>query len=87
MPKHAIVFAQTAAAIKHIQTDMDWVHNKGNEFLGAFILPPLQIVAAAVNFLSLLISSNHLFEIPFKSVKDVADTKNLLQKAKVKDAA
>ena len=43
------------------------------------MLPPLQVVAATINFCILLISGHHLFEIPLKSFNDVIDSKKLFE--------
>lgn len=81
-PSTAIHFTYIKNAIQSIKNDIDWVHQKGDELLSAFILPPLQIVGALVNFCTLLISSNHLFELPFKSFRDLLQARDLIQKAK-----
>lgn len=72
-------FAYTVGFYYHIKTDMDFVRDKGDELLGAFILPPLQVVSAAINFFTLLVAGQHLFSIPFKSIRDVMHSKELLQ--------
>jgi hypothetical protein len=65
--------------MKKIKTDTAWIEEKGEKIFGAFILPPLQVLAAAINFFTLLISSSHLFELPFKNVSDIMDSKVLLK--------
>ncbi len=72
-------FAYTHSFFFQIKTDMEFVREKGDELLGAFILPPLQVVSATVNFFVLLIASRHLFDMPFKSFKDVMRSKELLE--------
>ncbi|MFQ5824938.1 MAG: hypothetical protein ACE5JB_12855 [bacterium] len=57
-----------------IKEETTWVQTKGDELLASFILPPLQVVAAAINFCSLLISNNHLFELPFKNIEAITIT-------------
>jgi hypothetical protein len=61
--------------LKALKADSQWIHTKGDELLGSFILPPLQIIAAGINFCTLLVASQHLFELPFKSLKDVMEAK------------
>ncbi|MEJ2542481.1 MAG: hypothetical protein P8Y99_00265 [Calditrichaceae bacterium] len=70
--------------MKKIKADTAWIEEKGEEILGAFILPPLQVLAAAINFFTLLISGNHLFELPFKKVSDIMDSKVLLKASPAK---
>jgi hypothetical protein len=72
----------TLGMIEQIKKEMDWIENKGNEILGAFILPPLQVVAAAINFCTLLIISQHIFEIPLKEIQDVMEPKFPIRIAK-----
>jgi hypothetical protein len=73
------VFAYTVAFYYHFKTDADWVHDRADELLGSFILPPLQIVSAVVNFLVLLIASRHLFDLPFKNFREIMRSRELLE--------
>ncbi len=75
-------FAYIEAAIDYIKRDINWIHEKGDEMLGAFILPPLQIVAATINFFSLLFTSNHLFDLPFKKASDLIYARELISRTK-----
>ena len=60
----------------------DWVEEKGNYIFSSFIIPPLQILAACVNFVTLIISNSHLFELPFRSYNDILDAKDLINSAR-----
>ncbi len=62
-----------------IKEDADWVQKKGNELVSAFMLPPLQVIAASINFLTLLVSGTHLFDLPFKSIDDIKQSKVLIE--------
>ncbi|MCH8957546.1 hypothetical protein IIA28_19870 [candidate division KSB1 bacterium] len=53
-----------------IKEDMVWIQKAGDDLLASFILPPLQVIAAAINFCTLLVSGQHLFELPIKSIAD-----------------
>ncbi len=64
--------------ISRIKQELEWMKEKGEEVLAALMLPPLQVVAAALNFCTLLLNSSHLFELPFKSMSSVVDTKSLM---------
>jgi hypothetical protein len=61
-----------------IKEDTHWLQTKGEELLASFMMPPLQVVAAAVNFCTLLVTSKHLFTIPFKSMDDIKHTGALI---------
>ena len=73
--------------MKKIKADTEWIENKGQEIFGAFILPPLQVLAASINFFTLLISSSHLFELPFKNIAAIMDSKVLLKASPAKPKA
>lgn len=62
-----------------IKDDAEWVQEKGEELLSAFMLPPLQVIAGAINFLTLLVSGTHLFDLPFKSMDDIKQSKVLIE--------
>lgn len=62
-----------------MKQDVDWVQQKGEELLAAFMLPPLQVVAGCINFLTLLITGNHLFDLPFKKIADIRQSKVLIE--------
>jgi hypothetical protein len=62
-----------------IKKDVKWVQEKGEELVAAFMLPPLQVIAGAINFLTLLVSGTHMFDLPFKSMKDIKQSKVLIE--------
>lgn len=66
--------------IESLKENNTWIQAKGQELLEALMLPPLQVVAAAINFCILLISGDHLFEIPLRNFAEVTDSKHLLDK-------
>lgn len=76
------LFAFVADFWSKLKADMDWLQERGEDLLGAFILPPLQVIAACINFCTLLISSTHLFELPFKNIRDILEARVLLAHAK-----
>lgn len=65
--------------IGRIREDADWVKTKGDELLSAFMLPPLQIVAATINFCILLVSGKHLFQLPFTSLESILSSGAILE--------
>jgi hypothetical protein len=46
------------------------------------VVPPLQVLAVCINFCTLLIGGNHLFQLPFRSFQEILDTKDLIEKAR-----
>ncbi|MGH1361940.1 MAG: hypothetical protein ACRBF0_00195 [Calditrichia bacterium] len=76
-PSYTEVFSSFLAKIR---SDISWVEDKGEHLLSTFMLPPLQIVAAAINFCALLINGKHLFELPFKSISEIGSANTLMKK-------
>jgi hypothetical protein len=68
----------TQGFLGQIRAEMDEFKKKGDDVLSAFVIPPLQILAASVNFLTLLLSSQHLFLLPFRSLDEVMNSKVVL---------
>ena len=62
-----------------IKEDTSWLQAKGEELLAAFMLPPLQVIAAAINFATVLITSQNMFTIPFKSMDDIKLSMEVMQ--------
>lgn len=65
--------------VEKIKAETAWIHSKAEDLLAAFMLPPLQLVAASINFCTLLLNSKHLFKLPFKSLSAIANSKELLK--------
>jgi hypothetical protein len=65
--------------INKIKEDTSWIQKKGEELMASIMLPPLQVIASGINFCTLLINNNHLFELPFKNLEAIADTKILME--------
>lgn len=68
----------TQGFLQQIRAEMDEFKRKGDDVLSAFVIPPLQLVGASVNFLTLLLSSQHLFLLPFRSLEEVMNSKVVL---------
>ncbi len=62
-----------------IREDIAWMQSKSEQLMEAFMLPPLQIIASALNFCSLLVAGFHLFDLPLKNVQDIKSSKMLLE--------
>lgn len=78
LPKSRLL-ESSSEFMNKIKEDTDWIQSKGEELLASFMLPPLQVVAASINFCTLLISSTHLFELPFKNIREIANLKMLVE--------
>jgi hypothetical protein len=79
-PREKPRMAYSNGYMESLKENNAWIQTKGEELLQALMLPPLQVVAAAINFCILLISGNHLFEIPLKNFSEVLDSKVLFEK-------
>lgn len=77
-PAAAAALSVTEGFVLQIKAEMSGLQKKGDEVLEAFVIPPLQVVAAAVNFCTLLFSGRHLFELLFTSLSQVMDSRVVL---------
>ena len=66
--------------MEKIKAEVTWMREKGDELLSSLMLPPLQVVAAGVNFCTMLLMSRHIFDLPFKSMSAIGSSKTLLKK-------
>jgi hypothetical protein len=58
--------------------------------LESFLVPPMQVVAAALNFVTLLVANRHLLDLPLQTVQDFKDARQLvadLNSSRVRKAA
>ena len=67
--------------IEQLRKEFEWALEKGNEVFNAFLIPPLQILAASVNFCTFLLTSIPIFEIPLTKLDQIMNTKGLLENA------
>jgi hypothetical protein len=61
-----------------IRAEQEWGRKTGEELLASFMLPPLQVVAASINFCTLLLITNHLFPLPFKDISAIKYSEHLI---------
>ena len=67
--------------IEQLRKEFEWALAKGSEVFNAFLIPPLQILAASVNFCTFLFTSIPIFEIPLTKMDQVMSSKGLLENA------
>jgi len=65
--------------VDQLKKEFDWVGEEGERLLDAFLVPPMQLVAAALNFSTLLAAGRHLFDLPLQSVRDFKDARKLVK--------
>jgi len=67
--------------IEQLRKEFEWALEKGNEVSNAFLIPPLQILAASVNFCTFLFTSIPIFEIPLTKLDQIMSSKGFLENA------
>ncbi len=65
------------SAVEEFKQDISWVHDKSAEVLELLALPVLQLLGAALNFAMILTASRPVFSLPFESLKEVTETRDL----------
>jgi hypothetical protein len=61
--------------IDDFKRETDWLHAKCQEILEYLALPFLHVLAAALNFVMILVASKPVLDLPLKSLKDIMDTR------------
>ncbi len=69
--------------IQDFKNEIDWLHRKFNELLEFLTLPILQVLAGILNFCMILLTARPVFNLPFKALKDVMDTREILFKRRL----
>jgi hypothetical protein len=78
LPKRPI-FEISSEFMKRLKEDTAWIQSRGEDVLASFMLPPLQVIGAAINFCTLLVIANHLFELPFKNIESITNSRLLME--------
>ena len=66
------------SALDDFKHELQWVHGKGEQLLEYLALPALQLLAVGLNFAMMIVASRPAFNLPFHSMKDVTETRELL---------
>jgi hypothetical protein len=66
------------APFEDFKREIGWIHEKSDELLEYVTLPVLQVIGAAFNFAMILVLSRPVFSLPFKNLKEVMETRELL---------
>ena len=51
----------------------------GKELVEAYTLPPLQVIAAIINFFTVFFTGQHLFNLPLKTLHALTETVEVLK--------
>jgi len=70
-------FTVAQGFMETVKRESEWVKKTGSELVDAFMLPPLQVMAASINFCTLLLLTDHLFALPFEDITSVRFTEKL----------
>jgi len=66
------------AELDELRRGMGWLHERSDELLEYLALPVLTVLAVALNFGMVLVTSRPAFSVPFKGLKAVPDTADIL---------
>src|SRR5262247_3755509 len=64
-------------AMDDFHRDLDWLHVKADEMLEVLALPVVHLLGAALNFAMILTTSRPVFNLPFRSLKEVTEARDL----------
>ncbi|MGH7302098.1 MAG: hypothetical protein ACRELZ_02330 [Candidatus Rokuibacteriota bacterium] len=64
-------------AADDFRRDLDWLHIKSDEMLELLALPVVHLLGAALNFAMILTASRPVFNLPFRSLKEVTESRDM----------
>jgi hypothetical protein len=64
--------------IRDFKNEIDWLHARCDRLLEYLALPVLHVLAATVNFGTVLIASRLVFQLPFKHLEEIPETRTIL---------
>ena len=64
-------------AMDDFRRDLDWLHIKTDEMLELLALPVVHLLGAALNFAMILTASRPVFNLPFRSLKEVTESRDM----------
>lgn len=64
--------------IEDFKREITWLHEKSEEMLEYLALPALHVLGAMLNFPLMLVTSRPIFNLPFKSLKEVMSARQAL---------
>jgi hypothetical protein len=73
------LFDMSEAYLDRTRQDANWMRQLRESLLASFMLPPLQVVAAAVNFCTLCLLNKHLFSLPFENMEAMKYSEKLIR--------
>jgi hypothetical protein len=66
------------APLADFKREVEWLHTQSDQLVEYLALPVLHVVAAAVNFGMVLITGRPVFQLPFKGLGEIIETRELL---------
>ncbi|MCL6641686.1 MAG: hypothetical protein K6T92_09995 [Candidatus Rokubacteria bacterium] len=64
--------------LEDFRREIAWLHERGEQLLEYLALPVLHLLGAALNFATILTTGRPVFSLPFRSLKEVTETRELL---------
>jgi hypothetical protein len=64
--------------VEDFKREIEWLHTKSDQLVEYLALPVAHLLAAALNFGMVLIASRQVFGLPFKGLKEIMETRDLL---------
>ena len=64
--------------MRDFRRDTEWLHAASDRLLEYFALPALHVAAAAVNFAMVLVASRPVFNLPFKGLDEIPESRSIL---------
>ncbi|PYN08351.1 MAG: hypothetical protein DME02_08055 [Candidatus Rokuibacteriota bacterium] len=67
-----------AGPLEDFRRETEWLHAASDRMLEYLALPVLHVAAAAVNFAMIFIASRQVFDLPFKGLDEIPESRSIL---------
>ncbi|MGH7393852.1 MAG: hypothetical protein ACREM3_31000, partial [Candidatus Rokuibacteriota bacterium] len=67
--------------VEDFKAEIGWLHDRSEQVLEYLALPVLHLLGAALNFATILTSGRPVFSLPFRTLKEVTETREGLSTA------
>jgi hypothetical protein len=78
VPQRTPATAWWRAPLADFKSEVGWLHEKSDQLLEYLAMPVLHLLAATINFGMVVLTDHPLFSLPFKGLKEVMETRELV---------
>ncbi len=63
--------------------ELEWLHRRSDELVEGLTLPVLQVVAAVLNFMTIVLTTRPVFDLPLQGIREFSATRQILSRIRL----